>query len=77
MKQYKLKKSFINEMRSSRRDSETAKMLNCHPSTVSLFFSGKRAPSKNFIIKICTKMNLFPSEFLKIQRKEVNSNGKV
>jgi len=71
MKKYFLKQSFIAEMRRQGTDRKTAKILGCHPSALSLFFNGHRSPSKDFIIKICTRLSLFPSEFLTV-KKETN-----
>ena len=72
MTKYTLKKSFINKLRKDHKDIDIAKMLDCHPSTLSLIFSGKREPSKDFILKICTKFMLFPSEFMVIKGMKKN-----
>lgn len=77
MKKYKLKKSFIESIRSGKKNIHIAETLGMHPSVVSRILNEKRYPTKDFIYNVCLKMHMFPSEFLKISKKGGGTNGAV
>ena len=63
--QYKLKKSFIKKLRKTYYDYEVANILEFHKSSISNFFSSRVPPSKKFIVSVCLKFNVKPTDFLK------------
>lgn len=65
MKSPKLKKSFISEMRRRYTNRYLAKILGYSESTVCLYMTEKRAPSKDFIFNVYHKFNKPIEEIVK------------